>query len=220
MVRPTIFTLLCLLLAASSFAPAATIEQRGSSDWPTRNHMRFAVRVGAPSGVPVLQTEKLPPEFNPDSVRLFGPGSRDTIASKVEWRTPQVEVSWISRGPGSYYVYFDVGGAGETARLAAPAMVGTGDPITYGRAGVKGRLSVGLWAHPGGAGFRRRRQHRSGGLLRQRQLQRHLPFPQPRHQRETALRPRRVARERQGEPGGRRFQRRWSHGPGGDRRIL
>ena len=27
-------------------------------------------------------------------------------------------------------------------------MVGTGDPITYGRAGVQGSLAVGLWAHP------------------------------------------------------------------------
>jgi hypothetical protein len=45
-------------------------------------------------------------------------------------------------------VYFDVHGAGETERMAEPAMVGAGDRITYGHAGVRGRLSVGLWAHP------------------------------------------------------------------------
>jgi hypothetical protein len=32
--------------------------------------------------------------------------------------------------------------------LAASAMIGTGDRVTYGRAGVRGRLAVGLWPHP------------------------------------------------------------------------
>jgi hypothetical protein len=31
---------------------------------------------------------------------------------------------------------------------AEPAMIGTGERITYGRAGVRGKLSVGLWAYP------------------------------------------------------------------------
>ena len=137
----------CLILLAG-LAHAATIEKRGASDWPTRNHMRLVVAVDAPRGTPVLATEKLPAGFNPDSVRVIGPGSREVIPSKVEWRTPQAELSWVSRGPGAYSVYFDIGGSGETERLASPAMVGTGDPITYGRAGVKGSLAVGLWAHP------------------------------------------------------------------------
>jgi hypothetical protein len=137
---------LSLVLAGS--CAGATIEQRGVSDWPTRDHMRLAVKVEVRSGCPVLQTEKLPSEFNPDSVRVLGPDSHESIASKVEWRTPQARVSWISRGPGTYYIYFDVRGSGETERVNSPAMVGTGDPITYGRTGVKSKLSVGLWAHP------------------------------------------------------------------------
>jgi hypothetical protein len=32
--------------------------------------------------------------------------------------------------------------------LAQPAMIGNGDRVTYGRAGVRGRLAVGLWPHP------------------------------------------------------------------------
>ncbi|MCE5307097.1 MAG: VCBS repeat-containing protein [Acidobacteriales bacterium] len=32
--------------------------------------------------------------------------------------------------------------------LAAPAMIGNGERVTYGRAGVRGRLAVGLWPHP------------------------------------------------------------------------
>src|SRR5690348_394623 len=117
---------LLLLLAASGIAPAASIEQRGASDWPTRSHLRLAVNVDAPRGTPVLATEKLPPGFNPDSVRVFAGKSQDRIPTKVEWRTPEAEVSWISRGPSTYYIYFDLHGAGETERFAAPAMVGTG----------------------------------------------------------------------------------------------
>ena len=99
-------TILSLLLAVSALA--AAIEQRGSSDWPTRNHMRIEVTVAVRNGSPVLQTEKLPPGFNPDSVRVLAANSRDPIASKVEWRTPQARISWISRGAGAYCIYFDV----------------------------------------------------------------------------------------------------------------
>jgi hypothetical protein len=136
--------LLSLVLAA---AQAATIEKRGGSDWPTRNHLRFAVDVSAPTGAPVLANEKVPAEFNADSVRVIGPDPRLAIPSKVEWRTPQVQVFWLSKGPGKYHVYFDLRKEGETERQIAPAMVGAGDPITYGRA-AKGALAVGLWAHP------------------------------------------------------------------------
>ncbi|MBI4893888.1 MAG: VCBS repeat-containing protein, partial [Acidobacteria bacterium] len=45
-------------------------------------------------------------------------------------------------------LYFHAGQGGETQRLAAPAMVGVGDRVRFGRAGVKGALAVGLWAHP------------------------------------------------------------------------
>ena len=140
-----LFTVAVLAHAA---AHAATVEQRGASDWPTRNHMRIAENVKVARGTPILCTEKLPLEFNPDSVRVIGPNSRERIPSKIEWRRPQAQVSWVSRGPGVYFIYFDVRRAGETERLTEPAMVGTGDAITYGRLGVKAKLSVGLWAHP------------------------------------------------------------------------
>ena len=144
---------LALLLIAASLASASTIERRGASDWPTRNHLRIAVKTAAPRGTPILDVEQLPLEFNPDSIRVIGPESRELIPSKVEWRKPQAQISWVSRGPGAYTIYFDLHGAGETKRLVEPAMVGTGDAITYGRLGVKARLSVGLWAHPAAIDF-------------------------------------------------------------------
>ncbi len=36
---------------------------------------------------------------------------------------------------------------------ASPAMPGDGSPIRYGRDGVRGKLAVGLWAHPAGIDF-------------------------------------------------------------------
>lgn len=144
---------LIALLTAACLLPAADIEKRGTSPWPTRNHLRIAAPVDAPRGTPFLLQEELPPQFNPDSVRVVGPVSREILASKVEWRVPQAKVSWISQGPGTYHAYFDLGAAGETERLPSPAMIGTGDRIAYGRAGVKGRLSVGLWAHPAALDF-------------------------------------------------------------------
>jgi hypothetical protein len=136
------------LILFTAVAHAGGIEERGTNDWPTRNHRRIAVSVKAARGLPVLASEKLPAGFNPDSVRVVGPGSPDILPSKVEWRVPTADISWISRGAGAYFIYFDTGHAGETERLAAPAMVGTGDRITYGRAGVHGPLAIGLWAHP------------------------------------------------------------------------
>ncbi|MCX6627679.1 MAG: VCBS repeat-containing protein, partial [Candidatus Solibacter sp.] len=139
---------LCCLAAAACALPAATIERRGSNPWPTRNHLRFATPVDAPRGTPVLVPQELPAGFNSDSVRVIGPGSGDPLPSKVDWRVPQARIGWVSGGPGTYHVYFDLGAEGETERIAAPAMMGSGDRLTYGRGGVKGRLSVGLWAHP------------------------------------------------------------------------
>ncbi len=137
-----------LIVLAASISAGAAIEKRGSADWPTRNQMRIAVAVDVSAGTPVLASNKVPPAFNPDSVRVVGPRGSSVIASKTDWKTPDAKVSWISNGPGEYHIYFDVHGSGESVRLAAPAMIGAGDRITFGRAGVKGRLSVGLWAHP------------------------------------------------------------------------
>ena len=146
-------TRVCLLVAAACLAQASPIEQRGNAAWPTRNHLRIAVQVDLPSGRPVLLTHDVPAGFNPDSVRVIRSTSPEVIPAKVEWRVPQVKVSWLSKGPGAYHAYFDIGRAGETARLAEPAMVGTGDPISYGRASVRGHLGVGLWSHPAALDF-------------------------------------------------------------------
>src|SRR5262249_3813034 len=135
-------------LACVFLIQAANIETRGAAGWPTRDQMRLTVSVDRPRGVPFLVVEKLPPELNPDSVRILRDGSSEIIPGKVDWRTPAARISWISAGAGTYYVYFDRKGSGETERLTAPAMVGSGDRITFGRPGVRGRLSVGLWAHP------------------------------------------------------------------------
>lgn len=142
-----------MIVGAAGLMEAAIVESRGGAAWPTRDQLRIAAPVHAARGIPVLAEENLPAEFNPDSVRVIGPGAAEIIPAKVDWRTPRAKVSWISRGAGTYHVYFDLHGSGETDRLPAPAMVGTGDRITYGRAGVKGRLSVGLWAHPAALDF-------------------------------------------------------------------
>jgi len=57
---------------AGNLAHAAGIETRGANAWPTRNHLRVAVTVDMPRGTPILATETLPSEFNPDSVRVVG----------------------------------------------------------------------------------------------------------------------------------------------------
>jgi hypothetical protein len=129
------------------------IERRGRAEWPTRNQMRIAVAVAAPTGRPVLVKDIVPAGFNPDSVRVISAASPAIIPAKVEWQTPGVEVRWISRGPGTYYLYFDVQGSGESKRLLQPAMTGAGDRITYGRAGAKGWLSLGLRAYPAALDF-------------------------------------------------------------------
>lgn len=121
------------------------IESRGGAEWPTQNHFRERIAVRAARGVPVA-AEFTFEGLNPDSVRVLA--GRENRPVKVEWRTPKARVSFFSAGPGEHAIYFDRGRDGETERLAAPAMVGTGDRVTYGRAGVRGKLAVGLWAHP------------------------------------------------------------------------
>ena len=110
--------------------------------------MRFAVRLRAHAGQPVLVSQEMPTGFNPDSVRVFAPDGSTLVPCKVQWRRPRVQLSWISQGAGTYHVYFDSGRDGETERMPEPAMVGTGDPVGFGRAGVKGRLAAGLWGFP------------------------------------------------------------------------
>jgi hypothetical protein len=127
---------------------AQQIERRGAAAWPTTNHLRLRHPSTAVAGVPLAVDFTAPPAFNPDSVRVFAEGAPEFIASKTEWRVPNARVSFASTGATAYFIYFDEGLDGETRRLVAPAMVGTGDRITYGRLGVRNKLAAGLWGHP------------------------------------------------------------------------
>ncbi len=146
MIKP-ILQLAAAVFIASPGMAAPNIEQRGSAVWPNANHFRFAYPGGVPAGQPVWVDVTLPAGLFPDSVRVFGLGTKP-LPAKTEWRTPQARISWISDNSPSYFVYFDTGKAGETVRLPEPSMIGAGDRITYGRPGVRGKLAVGLWAHP------------------------------------------------------------------------
>jgi hypothetical protein len=147
MVRDMRTSTVLLLLASAAALCGANIERRGTASWPTRNSMRIRRDVKTPAGHPVLVSDRLPARFNPDSVRVVGPGSGAIVPAKTDWRTPDAKFSFVSRGPGAYSIYFDEPGSGETERLVEPAMVGAGDRVTYGRK-TRGKLSVGLWAYP------------------------------------------------------------------------
>lgn len=145
-----------LLLPALLAGAGLTIEEDAASAWPTNNHYRFRQAGGLAAGAPMVVSAELPAGFNPDSVRVLAVGKNSApVPSKTDWRSPAARISWVSTGAEAYDVYFDVGGAGETERLAGPAMIGSGDRITYGRAGVRNRLGVGLWAHPAPLDFDR-----------------------------------------------------------------
>ena len=137
-------TCLAILLPQSS----GRIEQRSSAAWPTRNRFRISLHTKTPARQPVLLEVRLPENFSPDSVRVFASKTSNVIPSKVTWRVPHAKISWSSTGAATYYVYFDTGRSGETEHLVEPAMVGAGERIAYGRSGVRGRVAVGLWAHP------------------------------------------------------------------------
>lgn len=136
----------CALSAAFAAAPAIERRQPGAA-WPNANHFRFAHADNAPAGRPVWAGVDLAPEFNRDSVRVLGRGTQP-LPAKVDWRTPHARIAWISDGSPTYFVYFDTANHGETARPPEPAMIGAGDRITFGRSNVRGKLAVGLWAHP------------------------------------------------------------------------
>ena len=139
---------LTLLMLLGALAASGQVEQRGAANWPTANHMRVRTVAGRPAGVPIAADLTLPDDFNPDSVRVIAEGGTRVLPSKTEWRRPSARVSFVSTGAAAYWIYFDAGNRGETQRLAAPAMVGTGDRITYGRIGVRNRVAVGLQPRP------------------------------------------------------------------------
>jgi hypothetical protein len=134
------YILPCLLAAA---AWAQNIEERGAATWPNANHFRVRHEAAAPAGMPIAVNLKLPDAFNPDSLRIV-----PATPAKVEWRRPNARVSFVSTGERVHYIYFDTGNRGEAKRLPEPFAIGTGDRMTYGRAGVRSRAAVGLWPHP------------------------------------------------------------------------
>ncbi|MEX2301801.1 MAG: VCBS repeat-containing protein [Bryobacterales bacterium] len=139
---------LAVIFLLAPVVAKAQIEQRGEADWPTANHFRLRHESRVPPREPVLFEAQLPAGFAPDSVRVLAEGSTETLPSKTEWRVPNARISWLSTGTNAYYVYFDRAGQGETKRLPEPAMIGAGERITFGRAGVRGRLAGGLGAYP------------------------------------------------------------------------
>lgn len=118
---------------------------QGAAGWTTANHYRIRVESTEPKGVPLLLNTRLPSEFFADSLRVVEHGSGKIVPAKLEWRAPNARIAWRSTGSSIYYVYFDLGRNGETNRLPEPAMVGAGDRVSFGRAGVRAKLSVGLW---------------------------------------------------------------------------
>lgn len=146
---------LCIFAAGLCAAATGQIEPRnGAADWPTRNHFRLRHSVAAAADPsPIAVDFQFSEGLNPDSVRVLPKGSTETLPLKVEWRTPNIRVSFLASGAPEYVIYFDKGTNGETARAPEPAMIGTGDRITYGRPGVRGKLAVGLWPHPAALDF-------------------------------------------------------------------
>lgn len=139
---------LSLPVLLTVLSASGQIEQRGAAAWPTANHLRVRSTISRPEGVPVAVDLTLPGGFNPDSVRVIADGGSRVLPAKTEWRNPAARISFLSTGATAYWIYFDEGKRGETERLAAPAMVGTGDRITYGRVGVRNRVAVGLQPRP------------------------------------------------------------------------
>lgn len=136
------------LLAACLLVHAAEVERRAGAAWPTRNQYRVQHADAAPRGVPIAVDLTAPAAFNPDSVRVLAEGAAEPLPLKVEWRVPNARISFASTGAKSYAIYFDENMHGETQRAPEPAMIGTGDRVTYGRPNVRGRVAVGLWPHP------------------------------------------------------------------------
>jgi hypothetical protein len=153
-----VWALICLLCLVSVLllpllpeAEAFEIEKRpasGSAGWVTINHYRMRVESAAPAATPILTRAEFPLEFSPDSLRVVDAVSARVLPAKLEWRPPMARIAWRSTGTRTYFIYFDLGHEGETKRLVEPAMVGAGDRVSYGRAGVRAKLGVGLWPHP------------------------------------------------------------------------
>ena len=97
----------------------------------------FVYESKAPAGQPLRLVLDLP-MGDPAQVSA----DRRAIPTKSDWRNAKLTVSWISTGAPRYTI------DPCCASLPEPAMVGTGDRVTFGRPGVIGKLAVGLYAHP------------------------------------------------------------------------
>jgi hypothetical protein len=113
-----------------------------------RNRQSNLLTVDAPAGVPVRLEIPVTAGFSAASVRLYSDPDSTPLRVKVEYRRPTAWLHFRSTGASRYRVTWDTGRLGETEPLTPPAMVGTGDRVTYGKPGVRGKLSVGLYAHP------------------------------------------------------------------------
>ena len=112
-----------------------------------RNRQSTSLSVDSPAGTPVRLEVPAARGFAPDSLRLYEEETKKPIAVKVEFQRPSAWIYFVSTGATRYVATWDGFGGGETERQAAPAMVGSGDRVTYGRAGVRGKLAVGLYSH-------------------------------------------------------------------------
>jgi hypothetical protein len=125
---------LAILLTLSAFAA-------------DRNRQSNLLEASSPAGIPIRLEIPVTRGFSPDSVRLYEDASGKPLPVKVEYRRPTAWLHFISTGATRYRATWDTFGVGETGRQAAPAMVGSGDRVTFGRAGVRGKLAVGLYSH-------------------------------------------------------------------------
>jgi len=112
-----------------------------------KNRQSNALEVDTPGGVPVRLEIPVSRGFSPDSLRLYEETGRKPVPVKVEYRRPSAILYFVSTGARKYLATWDTMGLGETERVAAPAMVGSGDRVTYGRTGVRNKLAVGLYSH-------------------------------------------------------------------------
>ncbi|MFN0103733.1 MAG: FG-GAP repeat domain-containing protein [Bryobacteraceae bacterium] len=113
-----------------------------------RNRQSNSLAVDSPAGTPVRLEIPAARGFSVDSLRLYEEAGRKPIPVKVEYRRPSAVLHFVSTGAGKYVATWDAFGQGETERIPALAMVGSGDRVTYGRTGVRGKLAVGLYSHP------------------------------------------------------------------------
>jgi hypothetical protein len=112
-----------------------------------RNRQSNSLEVDAPSGVPVRMEIPVSRPFGIDSLRLYEENGHKPVPVKVVYHRPTAVLYFVSTGARKCVATWDIRGQGETERIAPPAMIGSGDRVTYGVRGVKGNLAVGLYAH-------------------------------------------------------------------------